>query len=94
MTQKAYKSYFKLNASYVFVREISCTGKVEALVMGLTSAFFSCYDNTLKKKKKKIYILITHLEMQGPPPSFPWEWMAQRTGGIVQNLSPVHDQSD
>lgn len=48
MTQKAYKSYFKLNASYVFFREISCTGKVEALVMGLTSAFFSCYDNTLR----------------------------------------------
>lgn len=48
MTQKAYKSYFKLNASYVFFREISCTGKVDALVMGLISAFFSCCGNILR----------------------------------------------
>lgn len=49
MTQKAYKNYFKLNASYVFFRKISYTGKVEALGRGITSAFFSCCGNILRK---------------------------------------------
>lgn len=71
ITQKAYKNYFKLNTSYVFFRKISYTGKVEALGMCITSAFFYCYGNLKKIRKKKIYILITHLEIQGSPPSFP-----------------------
>lgn len=49
MTQKAYENYFKLNASYVFFRKISYTGKVEALGRGITSAFFSGCGNILKK---------------------------------------------
>lgn len=53
MTQKAYKNYFKLNTSYVFFRKISYTGKVEALGMCVTSAFFYCCGN-LKKVRKKV----------------------------------------
>lgn len=53
MTQNAYKSYFKLNTSYVFFRKISYNGKVEALGMCVTSAFFYCCGNIKKIKKKK-----------------------------------------
>lgn len=53
MTQNAYKSYFKLNTSYVFFRKISYTGKVEALGMCVISAFFYCCGNLKKIIKKK-----------------------------------------